>query len=246
MNDQNPQPRNPSSSSARPGRCTAALRSPTPGSRHPAGTLPATPPAAPGGTPGQRSRQGPGPDRRERGLPGPVPARQRTAPAGRQAPRHGRVQPRPAARPARLPAGQHVHQPDLEELLLARVDRHPLISLRRGAEVTGLDGAQDPLTADPVRVHARVAGEPQTFTGRVVLGCDGANSTIRQLAGITMDDLGFTERWLVVDIRSATAWTPGTASSRSATPPAPPPSCRSPATGTAGSSGCATARTKPA
>ena len=45
---------------------------------------------------------------------------------------------------------------------------------------------------------------------------------------------------------SATAWTPGTALSRSATPPAPPPSCRSPATGTAGSSGCATARTKPA
>ena len=37
-----------------------------------------------------------------------------------------------------------------------------------------------------------------------MLGCDGANSTIRQLAGITMDDLGFTERWLVVDIRVET------------------------------------------
>ena len=44
----------------------------------------------------------------------------------------------------------------------------------------------------------------QTFTGPVVLGCDGANSTIRELAGITMDDLGFTERWLVVDIRAET------------------------------------------
>ena len=53
-------------------------------------------------------------------------------------------------------------------------------------------------------MHARVAGEPQTFTGRVVLGCDGANSTIRQLAGITMEDLGFTERWLVVDIKAET------------------------------------------
>ncbi len=37
-----------------------------------------------------------------------------------------------------------------------------------------------------------------------MLGCDGANSTIRELAGITMDDLGFTERWLVVDIRAET------------------------------------------
>ena len=96
------------------------------------------------------------------------------------------------------------HQPDLEELLLARVEAHPLISLRRGADVTGLDGALDALTADPVRVRARVAGQPQTFTGRVVLGCDGANSTIRQLAGITMEDLGFTERWLVVDIKAET------------------------------------------
>jgi len=103
-----------------------------------------------------------------------------------------------------FPQANMFHQPDLEELLLARVDQHPLISLRRGAEVTGLDGALDALTADPVRVHARVAGQPQTFTGRVVLGCDGANSTIRKLAGITMEDLGFTERWLVVDIKADT------------------------------------------
>ena len=54
-------------------------------------------------------------------------------------------------------------------------------------------------------MHARIAGDLQTFTGRVVLGCDGAGSTIRELAGITMDDLGFTERWLVVDIRAETS-----------------------------------------
>ena len=103
-----------------------------------------------------------------------------------------------------FPQANMFHQPDLEELLLARVEAHPLIGFRRGAEVIGLDGALDALTADPARVHARVAGQPQTFTGRVVLGCDGASSTIRQLAGITMDDLGFTERWLVVDIEAET------------------------------------------
>ena len=106
-----------------------------------------------------------------------------------------------------FPQANMFHQPDLEELMFARVERHPLITFRRGAEVTGIDGAAGPVTADltgptgPVRVHARVAGETQTFAGPVVLGCDGANSTIRKLAGITMDDLGFTERWLVVDIR---------------------------------------------
>jgi 3-(3-hydroxy-phenyl)propionate hydroxylase len=100
-----------------------------------------------------------------------------------------------------FPQANMFHQPDLEQLLLARVEAHPLIDFRRGAEVIGLDWANGQLTADPVRVHARIGGETQTFTGPVVLGCDGANSTIRELAGITMEDLGFTERWLVIDIR---------------------------------------------
>jgi len=107
-----------------------------------------------------------------------------------------------------FPQANMFHQPDLEELLLARVGRHPLITFRRGAEACGLDGTAGPVTADPaapagpVRVHARVAGEPQTFTGQAVLGCDGATGTIRELAGITTEDLGFTERWLVIDIRA--------------------------------------------
>ena len=104
-----------------------------------------------------------------------------------------------------FPQANMFHQPDLEQLLLARVEQHPLIDFHRGVEVIGLDGAFGPLTSNhPVEVHAEVAadGSEQTFTGRLVLGCDGANSTIRDLAGITMEDLGFTERWLVIDIRS--------------------------------------------
>ena len=47
-----------------------------------------------------------------------------------------------------FPQANMFHQPDLEELLFARVERHPLIDFRRGAEVTGLDGTQGPVTAD--------------------------------------------------------------------------------------------------
>ncbi len=32
------------------------------------------------------------------------------------------------------------------------------------------------------------------------MGCDGAGSTIRKLAGLSLDDLGFDEPWLVVDV----------------------------------------------
>ena len=100
-----------------------------------------------------------------------------------------------------FPQANMFHQPDLEELLLARIAEQPLVDFRRGAEVCGIEGAASPLTEAPVRVRTLVDEEPQTFTGTVVLGCDGANSTIRELTGITMEDLGFTERWLVVDIR---------------------------------------------
>ena len=78
-----------------------------------------------------------------------------------------------------FPQANMFHQPDLEELMLARIEQHPLITFRRGAEVYGLDDDDAPGPA-PVRVHARIGGETQTFTGQVVLGCDGANSTIRQ------------------------------------------------------------------
>src|SRR5215468_5723448 len=103
-----------------------------------------------------------------------------------------------------FPQANMFHQPDLEDMLFARAGRHPLIDFHRGAEVTGMDGTFGPLTGGPVQVHAELApdGSGHTFTGCLVLGCDGANSTIRELTGITMDDLGFTERWLVSDIRS--------------------------------------------
>jgi 3-(3-hydroxy-phenyl)propionate hydroxylase len=113
-----------------------------------------------------------------------------------------------------FPGANMFHQPALEALLLDRVDRHPLIDLHRGIEARAIDGVHDPLTAPltarPVRVHTRAVADESartftgsTFTGSLVLGCDGANSTIRQLLGVGMQDLRFTERWLVVDARAA-------------------------------------------
>jgi 3-(3-hydroxy-phenyl)propionate hydroxylase len=105
-----------------------------------------------------------------------------------------------------FPGANMFHQPELEALLFHRVDRHPLIDLHRGVEVRAIDGLYDPLTAPPVRVHTRALADESahTFTGSLVLGCDGANSTVRQLLGIHMQDLRFNERWLVVDVRATT------------------------------------------
>jgi len=104
-----------------------------------------------------------------------------------------------------FPQANMFHQPELEELMLARIGTHPLIVFRRGAEVVGVDGARGSVTSSRVQVKACLAesGSAETFTGCLVLGCDGASSKVRELAGISMKDLGFTERWLVVDVRAA-------------------------------------------
>jgi 3-(3-hydroxy-phenyl)propionate hydroxylase len=106
-----------------------------------------------------------------------------------------------------FPGANMFHQPELEALLLCRIARHPLIDLRRGVEAHAVDGVHDPLTAPPVRVHTRrlADGSAHTFTGSLVLGCDGGSSTLRRLLGVGMQDLRFTERWLVVDVRAATS-----------------------------------------
>src|SRR5205823_5992524 len=42
----------------------------------------------------------------------------------------------------------------------------------------------------------------RSVRARAVLGCDGANSTVRRCIGATLRDLGPADRWLVLDVRS--------------------------------------------
>lgn len=97
------------------------------------------------------------------------------------------------------PEANMFDQPDLEAMLRANLERHPGITLRGNTEVTAL--TQD---ADHVRVTCtdRTTGHQDVIDADYVLGCDGANSVTRASIGAEMRDLGFTQRWLVVDIRT--------------------------------------------
>ena len=44
---------------------------------------------------------------------------------------------------------------------------------------------------------------PRTVRARWLVGADGANSALREGLGITRRDLGFRERWFVVDVEPA-------------------------------------------
>jgi len=96
-----------------------------------------------------------------------------------------------------FPRANMFDQPELEQLLRTNLARQPAATLRGNVEVTGLTQHDDHVR---VRFVDRLTGEPGEVTARYVLGCDGANSVVRSAVGAGMDDLGFEQRWLVVDI----------------------------------------------
>lgn len=83
-------------------------------------------------------------------------------------------------------------QPDAESILDARAHSLPTVDVRRGVEVTTVEQHAD---------HVLVgAAEGTEVRARYVVGCDGANSTVRSLAGLPVHDLGFFYDWLIVDV----------------------------------------------
>jgi len=88
-------------------------------------------------------------------------------------------------------------QPPVEKILREHAQGLPSVEVELGIELTDL--AQD---ADGVTLQLRSdSGQTRSVRARYVIACDGASSTVRTLAGITLEDLGFDEPWLVIDAR---------------------------------------------
>ncbi len=87
-------------------------------------------------------------------------------------------------------------QPAVERILRARAESHPSVTVDLGKEVSGLD-QKEQCVAVSIRDEA---GREQVVKARYVIACDGASSTVRRVVNIALDDLGFDEPWLVVDL----------------------------------------------
>ncbi|HEV7720130.1 MAG TPA: bifunctional 3-(3-hydroxy-phenyl)propionate/3-hydroxycinnamic acid hydroxylase [Iamia sp.] len=83
-------------------------------------------------------------------------------------------------------------QPEFEAVLRARAESLPTVEVRRGTKVHGLTPADDHVLVEHGSGDALRAG--------YVVGCDGANSTVRDLLGVAVDDRGFHYDWLIVDL----------------------------------------------
>ena len=98
--------------------------------------------------------------------------------------------------PSGYPQMSGFSQPDLELVLEDRVNAVAAINQRRGVTVRSLRVVGD-------GVHGLAVdrdGTEKTVSARYVVGCDGANSTVRDLIGAPVTDLRFDRAWLVVDV----------------------------------------------
>lgn len=93
-------------------------------------------------------------------------------------------------------ASYRFHQPELERVLRDGLDRFPSVSVRLRTEVFAIEQDADDVL---LRFEELATGTLRQCRARYVVGCDGARSLVRRLIGAPMEDLGFHERWLVVD-----------------------------------------------
>lgn len=94
-------------------------------------------------------------------------------------------------------ASYRCHQPDLERILRDGLNRFPNVDVRTRCEANAVvdEGEKVVIECTDLSDNSKIA-----VTAKYVVGCDGANSLIRKTIGPDMEDFGFNERWLVVDV----------------------------------------------
>jgi 2-polyprenyl-6-methoxyphenol hydroxylase-like FAD-dependent oxidoreductase len=106
--------------------------------------------------------------------------------------------------PSGWPFSHTFFQPYLETALDRAISGTSL-TVNRGWTLVGLTERDDHVELEfrGTRDTLEAVVEPPTrrVHARYVIGADGARSTVRELLGIPTEDLGFKERWLVIDIR---------------------------------------------
>ena len=95
-------------------------------------------------------------------------------------------------------------QPELEAALDRAGCADSRISVHRGWVAEELVDSDEGAALTVRRVDdagggLALSGDRRTVRARWIIGADGANSFVREATGITRRDLGFQERWLVVD-----------------------------------------------
>jgi 3-(3-hydroxy-phenyl)propionate hydroxylase len=87
--------------------------------------------------------------------------------------------------------------PDLERLMRHNLDSCPRVTLLSGVELASVHQDADRVVVTVIDED----GHTREITSQFLLGCDGATSVVRHAMGSSPVQLGFEQRWLVLDIR---------------------------------------------
>jgi 3-(3-hydroxy-phenyl)propionate hydroxylase len=87
-------------------------------------------------------------------------------------------------------------QPPVEKLLREHLASLPTVDVKLGVKLQALAQTNDSCELTCVDGD----GVNHNFAAKYVIGCDGASSSVRRLVDLPLDDLGFDEPWLVVDV----------------------------------------------
>ena len=106
--------------------------------------------------------------------------------------------------PSGWPASTMFSQPELERLLDSTAKEVHTVEVRQGWEVADVEDTGEEVRLSLRRGQARgggfePTGETEEVTASYVIGCDGANSLVRERMGTPVEDLGFAFDWLIAD-----------------------------------------------
>jgi len=94
-------------------------------------------------------------------------------------------------------ASYRLHQPDLEKLLRRQLEKKNNAHQLLHCQVRTIKEHTNHIE---LNCEDRTNNQPVTVKASYVVGCDGANSTIRENICNDMEDFGFFQKWLVVDL----------------------------------------------
>jgi len=89
------------------------------------------------------------------------------------------------------------HQPDLERHLRNRLKTFKKVKLIQNTEVTKIKNNKKKVN---LFFKNKKKKKVEKVCSKYVIGCDGARSTTREQMGSVLDNLGFTQKWAVVDL----------------------------------------------
>ena len=92
------------------------------------------------------------------------------------------------------PSFLHIYQPDIESILIARLEGLG-IKVERGFELTNLSN-QDSC----VKATIRIADKTEESKYEFLIGCDGVNSSVRSLANIQYEEMMYNSAFVLADV----------------------------------------------